>query len=72
VILDQFEERWQNLTITDWYGLRVRKMSRTNKTRIIFGDVLINAPFGDNVDIETWVYKKNGEKIKIFKFVQVI
>lgn len=60
---DRIEKLEANLSITDWSGLKIRKISKNNNTRAVFGDVIFHIPLSDEIELEVHAYKKQGNVI---------
>lgn len=57
-----------NLTVNDWSQLKIRKISNTNRTRAIFGDVFLYIPFGNNIEVAVEAYKKQGGEYRLMPY----
>jgi hypothetical protein len=66
IIPDRVEQLQVNLSITDWSGLKIRKLSKNNNTRGVFGDVIFHIPLSDEIELEVKLYKKQGRGKKIY------
>lgn len=57
--IDRFEVIEQDLKISNWSGVKVRKFNKT--TRVLIGDIRLFQEIGNNINVEAKGYKKQGE-----------